>query len=301
MDFIKQSNKNIISYDSYSNITIFKDESFNFLYKKTERISTAIYLITNLMNPEEPIKWQLRKSALGLLDKVMSLSNVTMSSRDIALRDISQKLFQLISLYGIAFRSGFVSEMNYTIVDNEMKKIADFMSEFDIQDNNSRNNIFDNDFFTKNIDEVDKEQIKKDISVSSRFNTDFDKGHYKRQEDKMSFKKTDNSKKTEQNISKTNYSSKGQYNSNTSNKNLNSNTNNNLNKNNNNKSQERNKRREDILNIIRQKNNVSVKDISSIIKDTSEKTIQRELVSMVEENVLLKEGERRWSRYMINQ
>jgi len=280
MDFRKQLNKDIKSENIYSNITIFKDKSFDFLYKKTERISTAIYLVTNLMSVEEPIKWQLRKTALGLIDKVMTLSNATMSSRDISIRDISQKLFQLVSLYEIAFRSGFISEMNYRIVDGEMRKIATFLSEFDSQDRESRSNLFDETFFTENIDDVEREQIKKDISHRDRITGGIYKGHqevYKRQETMMSNKVHVREEKRQPN-------KKPKAIKDTSSK-----------------SQDRNKRREDILNIIKQKGNVSVKDISNIIKDTSEKTIQRELISMVEDDVLLKEGERRWSRYMIKQ
>ena len=44
---------------------------------------------------------------------------------------------------------------------------------------------------------------------------------------------------------------------------------------------------------------VSVKDVAFSVKNCSEKTIQRELISMVQEGVLLKEGERRWSRYTL--
>jgi len=293
MDFRKQLDNKTLSQNSYSNITIFKDKSFDFLYKKTERISTAVYLVTNLMSVEEPIKWQLRKTALGLIDKIMSLSNTTMSSRDISIRGISQKLFQLISLYEIAFRSGFISEMNYKIVDNEMKKIASFLSEFDFQDGQARGSLFDETFFTENINDVEEGQIKKDISSKDNITNGVYKGHkeiYKRQQNVVSNRTRTSSLKRQntQNIKDGKDTSNEVENKKYSGQKLS-------------KSQSRNKRREDILSIIRQKGNVSVKDISGIIKDTSEKTIQRELVSMVEENILLKEGERRWSRYMIKQ
>jgi DeoR/GlpR family transcriptional regulator of sugar metabolism len=36
-----------------------------------------------------------------------------------------------------------------------------------------------------------------------------------------------------------------------------------------------------------------------VIKDVSEKTIQRELISLIEAGIILKTGERRWSRYSI--
>jgi DNA-binding HxlR family transcriptional regulator len=56
-------------------------------------------------------------------------------------------------------------------------------------------------------------------------------------------------------------------------------------------------RRSNILKIIKDKNEVTIKDISTIIKDCSEKTLQRELSGLVLENVLKKEGNKRWSKY----
>ncbi len=56
-------------------------------------------------------------------------------------------------------------------------------------------------------------------------------------------------------------------------------------------------RREQIMSIIRTQGIVSIKDISDTIKDYSEKTIQRELIEMIKDSVVAKEGERRWSKY----
>ena len=59
-------------------------------------------------------------------------------------------------------------------------------------------------------------------------------------------------------------------------------------------------RRSAILDMLRTKREgVRIKDISTVIRDVSEKTIQRELVALVEEGVVRKEGERRWSTYYI--
>ena len=43
----------------------------------------------------------------------------------------------------------------------------------------------------------------------------------------------------------------------------------------------------------------SIKDISEIISDVSEKTVQRELNAMIDENIVKRQGERRWSKYSI--
>lgn len=52
-----------------------------------------------------------------------------------------------------------------------------------------------------------------------------------------------------------------------------------------------------ILGIIKKKKEVTIKDIAQIIRDCSEKTIQRELISFMEAGVLKRVGERRWSKY----
>ncbi len=58
-------------------------------------------------------------------------------------------------------------------------------------------------------------------------------------------------------------------------------------------------RSETVLSLIRQKGSVSIKDISTMIRGVSEKTIQRELASLVAAGTVEKTGERRWSTYSL--
>lgn len=58
-------------------------------------------------------------------------------------------------------------------------------------------------------------------------------------------------------------------------------------------------RRDAIVSILRARGTVSIKDISDSITDCSEKTIQRELMSLIEEGLVVREGERRWSKYSL--
>lgn len=60
-------------------------------------------------------------------------------------------------------------------------------------------------------------------------------------------------------------------------------------------------RRDRILSIIKDKGHVTIKDVSTAITDVSEKTIQRELTSLISDGIIVKEGERRWSKYSIGQ
>ena len=58
-------------------------------------------------------------------------------------------------------------------------------------------------------------------------------------------------------------------------------------------------RRERIKEILVLKGRSSIKDISEDIKDCSEKTIQRELNTMIKDGIIKKEGEKRWSTYSV--
>lgn len=59
-------------------------------------------------------------------------------------------------------------------------------------------------------------------------------------------------------------------------------------------------RAERIKTVLEAKPQATVKDISEVITDVSEKTIQRELNSLIEKGQVIREGERRWSRYSVS-
>ena len=58
-------------------------------------------------------------------------------------------------------------------------------------------------------------------------------------------------------------------------------------------------RQEQILSVIKDKKEVYIKDISTVLLDVSEKTIQRELAALVLADVLEKRGDKRWTTYIL--
>lgn len=56
-------------------------------------------------------------------------------------------------------------------------------------------------------------------------------------------------------------------------------------------------RRESIMAVLRAKGASYIKDISLVVRDVSEKTIQRELSQMVAEGLVVRKGDRRWTTY----
>jgi len=68
---------------------------------------------------------------------------------------------------------------------------------------------------------------------------------------------------------------------------------------NNNGHRRKDQRKNAIMEFIKGHNDVSIKDIVPNITGCSEKTVQRELISLINEGKIKKAGERRWSRYSI--
>lgn len=54
-----------------------------------------------------------------------------------------------------------------------------------------------------------------------------------------------------------------------------------------------------IIGLLKKKKELTIKDIAQTIKDCSEKTIQRELISLISLGVIKRAGERRWSKYSL--
>lgn len=275
----KDNQKDNQVQDSYKKLPIFKDSSFTFIYSKTEKIVTAIYMITNFFTTEEPLKWQLRTQTLKLLNSTMSLSRSTMSGRNLTLREVTSHLFETKSLFNIAYNSGFISQMNFDILNAELNNLVNFLTEYDQGHLSIESELYNKTFFETHSDEYSgknfqghvKDSIKDNLKdINKNTQSQFTLGHYKKINSENVILKKDN---------KIYNSSYG--------RNIND-------------SKIHDDRRKQILELIKDKKEVTVKDISIVIQSVSDKTLQRELISMVKEGIIKKEGERRWSKYSLN-
>ncbi len=66
-----------------------------------------------------------------------------------------------------------------------------------------------------------------------------------------------------------------------------------------NQKDKKNTRQNDIIELLKKQPHLTIKDFAKVIHGCSEKTIQRELINLVEKGVVIREGERRWSRYSL--
>lgn len=268
MDENKNKNKKAESQSVHKNLSlrtfsVFEnDTQIVFVFKKTERLVSAFYLLTSLLSDNEPIKWKIRNSATSLLSYSLSLSNQEHRNRVEAMSNFISIALEIISFLNVAKISGIVSVMNYEILRFEIEKIVELI---DLKER-SFNSQF---LLSKSFFETD-ESRPSDQNKTNVLSKNSNKGQSNGQ---VFLKDKNNTDETNAIFSKEN--TKGHT------------------------ALSKNDRYETIINILKKTKEISVKDVSNIISDCSEKTLQRELLSLVEKGVLKKEGERRWSKYSL--
>jgi len=287
-----------------------KDTNFQFIFKKTEKIITAIYLITNFFDPKEPLKWSLRNSLNNLLKTLTNFGQSPLSDKENNFYNLNSALLKISSSFDLAYYSGFISQMNYEIINFEISKLAVSIDEYYNGTIGSSKSLFDNDYFhvesfmnLKDNNSINHDYYQKDKNQTNRNKNLKDNQGQDKQINRQYQKDNNNtfsnkpSKWNNQNDSSINNS--GISGSGTSESSRTKNhQGQNLNQTKKTKSKkDSSERQQRIVDEIKRHGDVSVKDIAKVIRDCSEKTLQRDLIDLINQGKITKKGERRWSRY----
>ncbi|TSC70488.1 MAG: Uncharacterized protein CEO12_323 [Parcubacteria group bacterium Gr01-1014_46] len=220
------------------NVFFDADSDFVFICKKTEKLASAVYLITNLFSDNEPMKWTLRKKVSELLSFVTTYKDIRQSELPNFVHTSKTKVSEILSLLEVSLFAGLVSQMNFSILGQEFTNLIELLK------NNNQKSDFSNNLIPKTFFEANRPSFAlSPVSVSANIKDNFGI------KDDTAFKS--------------------------------------------------NNRQNIILGLLKKKKDLTIKDIAVIIKDVSEKTIQRELISLISAGVINKTGERRWSRYSL--
>ena len=252
-----------------------KSPSALYVLKKAERLVAALYLVSDLFPNDDPLRVSLRSRGLYVLSLIANQGREN-GEQENMVSLVQDAIGEIVSMLNIATMMNNLSSMNYDVLEHEYCSLLEFIltkgSSFVPQGRS-----FDKDFFNVPNDFVSKTL---DPWGTNLWRATKDKGQYKGQfEQRISI--SDNyalsSKGQPPNVTGGAHGSNGLIES----------------------EYRHTKRRSVILDVVNRRGRVSVKDISQYVKDCSSKTLQRELLSLVAEGVLKKEGERRWSTYTI--
>ena len=245
-----------------------------FVFNKTERLVTAIYLLTGLMSDKEPMKERLRSLATEMLLTALSMSE-RVWGEDVFQKNLLSSIFEISTLFKIAESAKMISKMNHQIIDNELIKLSNFLvtsaSNYSSAKIAIEPTLFDGDYNFVPDQRLQNLNQNNTAINNSNTNSEISKGQ-------ESIKDISNNNVPEKMSVKNSKTDK------TEKKNL----------------KDKNDRQEIIKSMLKGGQKLTIKDFAKNIKDCSEKTIQRELVDMVEKGQLKKEGERRWSKYFLS-
>ena len=243
-----------------------ENPSFAFAYKKSLKLIQALYLITNFLPTNEPLGVRLRGKGLDLLSAILSFG----SHREPVVDSPQAIMLEITALLDVAFSSGYISAMNYNVLKREYNMLYIFLE--DRADTTLPKGTFIPKGFFKvevgsGIDRGKESLEKERLLEDSVEGEDVLKGI------KDEVKRT---KARIQGAVPQVRVSTGLI------------------------RERRDERRTIILSLLKRQKKITVKDVSSVIANCSEKTLQRELLALVEEGILRKEGERRWSTYSLS-
>ena len=200
-----------------------KDKKDTFVSLKAEKLASALYLVSDFLSDAEPLKWQLRERALGVINNVVNKH----------WWQVLSYIDQLVPLLIIAATNPAVSASNFTILKDEYQALRQVIVESQIN-------------FTSYFQLPAPAVIE---ASAPRHNNQTGA------------------------LSKP-IKSPGPASNDQS-------------------------RQEIILAFIRQQSGwSSISEIAKALPGFSSKTVQRELLRMVKDGVLKKEGSKRWSRYI---
>lgn len=235
-------------------------QNVSFIFKKTEKISQGLFLATNHIKDNESIKWIIREKAVDIVCSSSQINNIKAINFDSLADSFLSTLFDIITLLNLASVSSIMSRINSLILISEINTLLKYIN--DSGDTNIRQMkslVLSQDFFK--VDDI----YKGNTSSYYKNNSSLNKGVISSIKDSV--------------LSDKNLYNKPDYQENIRDK--------------------KNTRQEQILSLLKAQSGLTIKDFSRVIKDCSSKTIQRELIDLTKGGFIIKEGERRWSKYSI--
>ncbi len=101
------------------------------LYKRSHKLSAAIFLVSNSIEDDETLKSKIKELCVKMLSLVISLKDLS-SYIEVqkTLSEIENSSLEVLSLLDIASISGSISVMNADIIKNEFKVLLKGLNDF---------------------------------------------------------------------------------------------------------------------------------------------------------------------------
>jgi len=272
----------------------------SFIQKKAEKLTTALYMVSDIMSDKEPMKWKLRETGVEVLSDITLAAVALRQDYALALNTAGKSIGHVVSFLGIAESAHMISEMNASVLKKEYVNLQSALEKEWSMSNKNTPTLPEAFFDIPRALPEFKNETREDIVLKEKVETPAPIARevapirvttmptqtpreVVRPTPSVATPVRDRVAPTgparvvvlEDEIVDRTRSDAGRARNDV----------------------DRDDRRKIILALIKQKPALTVKDITKSIPQVSEKTIQRELLALVGEGLLVKKGERRWSTY----
>ncbi|MAZ67432.1 hypothetical protein CL652_01530 [bacterium] len=230
-------------------------------YRKAERLVLATHLVTNFVPESESVRENIREHARTLLPWVMDLRTGVRGANSGQIDAIASQVRLILSLLDVLHVSGQISNMNLEVLKCAYADFARFLTK-------SENGVS-----AENLVLEERYFVSPPVTDKGHASN---KGHIEVVKDKII---TDTKK--DSNFLKDIKAPKDKRPQSLRAK------------------RRATSRRMAILDVVTKRSPVHIKDIATEVTECSEKTIQRELASLIRDGVVKKEGSKRWTLYSL--
>lgn len=241
-DSIKDDNKDVSDnppnrYGIFDNfVSISANNHITFVVRKSERLASALYVITGFMPPEEPARTRLRVCALEIITRSANPHELLEGGAE----RFESRCSEIVTILRTAHYSGLISEMNANLLGEEYTALAVF-----VRENAGK--------LAERGSVLRKSTVSEPRSLSGSL----------RQSERGLLNGIQKNKRTKRDVQDSPLGN----------------------------------RKDLILSVFKMKDAISIKDVTSLMPQVSEKTVQRDILDLVGKGILIKTGSRRWTTY----
>ena len=99
------------------------------LEARVVRAAAALYRVTDILSDEEPIKWSLRKDAVELTQAIEKNFRNNNNVQQSSLEQAEELCYALRTKFSIMQGGGFISRINFEVLQKEYTAIADIIKD----------------------------------------------------------------------------------------------------------------------------------------------------------------------------
>jgi hypothetical protein len=290
-----------VSDSDQSGMNQLDKERSEIVVRKAEKLTTATYMVSDIIPDREPIKWKMRETSIDLLSDITLSATASSSERLAYLRGVTKRIEKMLSFLDIANATRMLSEMNVRILREEYAALA---RDVEVLLRDLLSGALPRASALPPMYRRDRQSERREVAQSDRapersaehphssssFSADRISASARESEPRLPSSPASPLPVSSQSgtsfvphTPETNASSRptppplGDRDSRIG----------------------REDRRKIILALLKQRSRLTVKDIAKSIPGFSEKTIQRELAAMLVDRLVIKEGEKRWTTYSL--